>query len=554
MAKRVVFDPNAEDGDGDMKVQDNTVFERPTRPQVSPAIANLTVERKKRQTSAVGRFKRTNPIRPTNVTEKDVSTGGDLKASEIFRQDLLRGLTADEQRTFLGVDKKTYAKMKKENASVNSFAADDLAINAFGYHPTEIWGDAWMTEQILYPKRSQVPPRRLTDMENRYLDLRSQGKIDADIAKELGVSTQRVNQLKNTALKKRDQESILEDEEIDKQIRTLSGLAAADAVFLDTGTSPTGLIGRMTGDVPDDHPVFETQQEREDREQAFADFIYEAYIEPFQYDFWQQNGATPSDDDLFEFLNTVDEFEIRERFENEKEISSWGLEYDEEGNVSTAEWAEQGFLSEADWDDWFDGPMADAFTGTSRDRGKQQGSLFDDNSWEDYRSSKEYTTYGGTEDLMARNTEQHQKFSSWATARDWKKFHHEHFDWWAFPIDEVSNTYGERFRVPEDELKKLRSDQEFLKRLDENLTNASSAYGWDIQAGRWIPDDVRDQDQVPQSLSQIRLYKMARSALVFGRCSHFRSLQRMYDNLSSFGWYKGQDEGFWAKDHPCSQS
>lgn len=33
---------------------------------------------------------------------------------------------------------------------------------------------------------------------------------------------------------------------------------------------------------------------------------------------------------------------------------------------------------------------------------------FDDNKWEDYRKSEEYTTYGGTDDLMARNVEQHK--------------------------------------------------------------------------------------------------------------------------------------------------
>lgn len=552
MAKRVVFNPDARDADGDLTVQDGTIFERPDKPKIPTPDVSIT--RPKRKLSVVGRYKRTSPIRPTSVSERDISTGGPLKTAEILKQDLLKGLTDDEKKSFLGIDDGTLKKMKKQNASINSFAADNIAINAFGYHPTDIWGDVYLDEEILFPKKSQIPPRRLTDLENRYLELRAQGKNDSEIARKFGVSRERVRQIKINSLKKRDQESLLEGEELEKQTRTETGLRIADAVFLDTGNSPTGLIGRMTGDVPDDHPVFETPSERENREQAFADFIYEAYIEPWQNDFWQQQGKTPTDEDLYDFMNTIDEDELRERFEKEKEISSWGLEYDEEGNVSTAEWAEQGFLSEDDWDGWFDGPMADTVSRTSRDGGNTQGSLFDPNQWSNYTQSEEYTTYGGTDDLMVRNTEQHQKFSEWASKREWKNFHREHFDWWAFPIDEVSNTYGERFRVPDEEIEKLRKDPEFLKRLDENLQNAAAAYGWDIKQGRWIPDDVRDQEQVPQTLSQIRLYKMARSAMVFGRCSHFRSLQRMYDNLSSFGWYKGQDEGFWAKDHPCKQS
>jgi DNA-binding CsgD family transcriptional regulator len=539
MPKRIVFDPNAKDGDGDFKVQDGTPFERPNKPSIPKVVPNLSANRSKRwgksKPSLASSYKRTVPLRPTNVSPGEVSTGGLFKMSEIFKQDLLRGLTPAEQQSFLGVDRRTFAKMKKNDASLTSFAADNLALNAFGYHPIEIWGEVWMTEQILYPKKSQIPPTPITDIEESYLKLRAEGKSGPEIAKKLGVTRQRVAQLKASSLKKRDQQSLLEDDELEKRDRIS---AAADAAFLDTGVSPTGLIGRMAGDPPDDHPMWETPQDREDREQAFADFIFEKYIQPWEADFWERNGRNATEDDLYELLNSVDEEEIRESFEAETGISSWGLEYDEVGDVRVADWAEAGFMTQEEYDLWYDNPIV-------------QDNFVSDKNW---RDSAAYKTYGGTEDLMNRNIEQHGKFNSWAQNEEWYKFHNDHFDWWAFPIEEPSNTYGEQFRVPGDEVKKLRSDKEFLKRLDDNLINVAAAYGWDIKAGRWIPDDIRHRDQVPQTLSQIRLYKMARSALVFGRCSHFRSLQRMYDNLASFGWYKGQDLGFWAKDHPCSQS
>ena len=549
-AKRVMFDPNARDADGDSLVQEGTTFERPDKPNV-PDLSRAVKPLRKQQSGLPKR--RTTPIRETNVSASDVRRGGNLKASKIFKQDLISGLTEEEQIGFLGVDRETYNKMKRPGASLNSFAADRIAVNAFGYHPVQIWGDTWMDEQILFPKRTQIPPKADDDMLDKYMGLRSDGKTDLEISETLGVGADRIAQLRSAAIKRREME-LASDEEVNNQNKIAAAREVTNSVFLDTGTSPSGLIGRMTTEIPDDHPMFETMQERDDREQGFADFVYEKYLQPWEFDFWEQNGESPKENDYLDFVAALDADEIRDEFEKETGMSSWGLELDEEGNAMMAEWAEAGFLNEEDYDDWYDGPFSDVFTGTSRDRSNQQGTLFDEDSWTNYRNSKEYTTYGGTDDLMVRNTEQNEKFKKWAGERNWKEFHREHFDWWAFPIDEVSNTYGERFRVPDDELQKLRGDQEFLKRLDENLTNASSAYGWDIKDGRWISDDVRDPDQVPQSLSQIRLYKMARSALVFGRCSHFRSLQRMYDNLSSFGWYKGEDEGFWAKDHQCNQS
>lgn len=500
------------------------------------------------------RGSRLSPLRSTNVADTDISTGKGLRAAAIFETDAFKRMNEGQQRVFLGVSTETFEKLKQPNATIEVGAADRIAVNAFGMHPMEIWGDEYMEQEILSPSKKDKPPKLLSAREEEVLDLRANGFNDTEIAKQLGISRQRVFQLKTRALEKRDQFSLMEDDEIEEKIKAQTARSVATSIFLDTGTSPTGLLGAMTNEDnfdPSD-PMFESPQEREDREQAFGDYISQKYLQPWEEDFNTREGRNPAEQEYLDYIDSLDLEDVAEEFELETGISGWGLEFDEEGNALTAEWAHAGFNSEEEYEEWFDGPMSDIIGETRPD--KTQGTLFDDNKWEDYRKSEDYVTYGGTEDLMTRNTEQHKTFTEWAKSEDWTKFHKEHFDWWAFPIDEVSNSYGERFRVPEDEVIKLRKDKDFLKRLDENLTNATAAYGWDIKSGKWIGDDIRDPDQVPQSLSQIRLYKMARSAMVFGRCSHFRSLQRMYDNLSSFGWYKNQDEGFWAVDHPCSKT
>ena len=549
--RKIMFDPNARNGDGDFTVQDGTPFERPAPPAragVVGAVKFQTPQLPPRPASQ----RREGGRDPAFISSNSIKKNGRLKTSEIFEEPAIRALDEKQQQAFLGVPSSVFKKLKEKDSSIDGYLADQIAVTTFGKHPIDIWGDVWLDEQILNPQKNNKPPGILTQREEEVLDLRATGLNNTEISKRLGISDERVRQIKLSALKKRDQFSLMEDDEIDRKVKPQTARSVATSIFLDTGTSPTGLLGRMTSDDPIDDPMFESPQEREDREQAFGDFIIQNYFEPWEQDFNTREGRNPTEQEYLDYINSLILEDVAEEFELETGIPGWGLEIDEEGNAFTAEWAHAGFNSEKEYNDWFDGPVSDIIKETRP--GKTQGSLFDDRKWEDYRESVTYTTYGGDQDLITRNSEQHQKFSEWTANRDWEQFHNSHFDWWAFPIDEASNTYGQQFAIPPETITKLRADQDFQKKLSENLTNAARAYGWDISGKKWIGDDTRDENQVPGSLAQIRLYKMARSALVLGHCSHFRSLQRMYDNLTSFGWYKGQDEGFWSKDHPCTEA
>lgn len=505
--------------------------------------------------------RRTYPLRETNVKDTDISTGGALKTSQIFDISSIKNLTEDGQASFLGVKKSTLQKMKNPDASISSFKADSIAINAFGMHPIEIWGDDWMNEQVLSPSKRDIPPSPLSVREQEILELRAQGVNDTDIGRQLSLSRQRVQQMKKRALDKRDQQSLMDDDEIEKMEKQQAARAVADAVFIDTGVSPFGLVGSMANPDYSEDEIRKTMAEspmaREAREQAFADFLYEEYISGFENELAKLDGIVDQGElmDLIEGLKREGSDEpiksIAKKFKKTTGLSAWGLEFDEEGNVSSTYYAESDFPSQESLFSWDDRRVDEKFKDSDKKNGSGEKKYTEPIN---YYEREEYKTYGGSEDLMLKNIEQHKTFTDWTKTKDWEKFHFSHFDWWAFPIDEKSNTYGQQYAVPNEEIKILRQDKEFLERLDENLKNATTAYGWDLSLGSWIPDAIRGKNQIPQSLAQIRLYKMARSALIFGKCSHLKSLQKMYDNLTAFGWYNDSKKGFWATDHPCENT
>lgn len=43
--------------------------------------------------------------------------------------------------------------------------------------------------------------------------------------------------------------------------------------------------------------------------------------------------------------------------------------------------------------------------------------------------------------------QQNEKFKQWAKRKSWSTFHSSHYDWWAFPIDSPSGSYGSAYQV-----------------------------------------------------------------------------------------------------------
>ena len=548
----VRFDPNARDGDNDGLVQEQTPYERPKTPSKPDAPKNKPL--KIEAVSPASDLPRTRPLRATNISTEDIQKGGLLKASNLFEADILKKKNRAQRASLLGVSGETIDRMMQDDASLDSFAADRLATNGLGMHPMQVWGEDWLTADINAPKLNKRPPRSETQRETEMLDIRSSGATFDELSKRYGLSRQRVQQILKNATQKRDQRS-LREEKIEDDNLAATARQVSQAVFNDTGVSPDGLIGRMSSEITDNHPIFETEKEREDREQSFQDHI-DKIVEDWELSRTVDGLDNPVTNDYLDFIESLDKDEVRKSFEEETGMDSWGLDFDEDGFAEMTYWAKGGYLSEEDYFDWDSSPMSEVVSAAREDYSKgnsRQPSLFEDTGFEKYKEDPRYKIYGGDINLLKRNSDQLEKFQKWTADKDWPKFHSEHYDWWAYPIDSPSHMYGEEFNLPQQNLKSLRKNKEFLKSVSESISLVAQSYAWDIKSKNWLDNPDINNDQLPQSLSQVRLYKMAKSALEFGLCNEFDSLVAMYENLVEHGW-NFRDEGFWSAKNNCSQS
>lgn len=155
------------------------------------------------------------------------------------------------------------------------------------------------------------------------------------------------------------------------------------------------------------------------------------------------------------------------------------------------------------------------------------------------------TPYGGTKRLIREQRNQTKKFQAWAKAKNWKRFHSEHFDWWTFPIDRGSIAYGYKYTPPQEEFEKLKRNIPYL----DSLRRAASLYlrsmAWDMNAGDWIDNPDFDRGQEPLvNINQARLFKIARSMQMHGLSNELRSVRRMVQSLRDAGVKVGNDD-YW---------
>ena len=115
----------------------------------------------------------------------------------------------------------------------------------------------------------------------------------------------------------------------------------------------------------------------------------------------------------------------------------------------------------------------------------------------------------GTTQLIRQTTLQTSLFKDWMTQSKWRNFwgSGEHFDWWAFPIDDDS-TYGDRFNVAP-AIGELRQNSEFLGAVLENAQLLAIGLGYDLATGQIIDPARADKYAV-------RLFKCGRALHLWG--------------------------------------
>src|SRR5262249_46870431 len=117
-------------------------------------------------------------------------------------------------------------------------------------------------------------------------------------------------------------------------------------------------------------------------------------------------------------------------------------------------------------------------------------------------------SFKGIDAIKKKQKEQLTLFKAWASEGRWAMFHQSHYDWWMFPIDEKSNSYGLEWTVYEGDIARLKQDADYIQNYLEGVRLLALSWGWDLAAQDYIANPKPEQcwRQWP-----VRLQKAAKS-------------------------------------------
>jgi hypothetical protein len=127
----------------------------------------------------------------------------------------------------------------------------------------------------------------------------------------------------------------------------------------------------------------------------------------------------------------------------------------------------------------------------------------------------------GIAELKRKHAEQLAQFREWESTNNWQALHKAHYDWWMFPVDEPSS-YGFAWTVYEGDIAELKQDDVYMKGYEIGVEILARSWGWNIHTAKYLAD--LHYDQCWQNWP-IRLYKCAKSLLLFGYQPQFNSMR-----------------------------
>ena len=154
------------------------------------------------------------------------------------------------------------------------------------------------------------------------------------------------------------------------------------------------------------------------------------------------------------------------------------------------------------------------------------------------------TPYGGDRFVVTHQALELAKHRQLADSGQWKKIHNDHYDWWLFPIDRGSISYGEKYNIAGKPLKRLKRNRRFLKNVAEAIKINALAFGWDIETSTYVDDMNWDAGQDPWLAYPTRIWKMTRSAQILGLKKEFESLLLLQESLAE-GGVKFNHNDYW---------
>lgn len=164
---------------------------------------------------------------------------------------------------------------------------------------------------------------------------------------------------------------------------------------------------------------------------------------------------------------------------------------------------------------------------------------------DDKRSYWNRTPYGGDESVIAHQADETDYHRFLASQGRWKEIHNDHYDWWMFPIDRGSAAYGDFYNVAGEPLERLKKNIRFMDSLAEAVEIQARANGWSLYEKDFIKDPDWDGGQDWTNAYPTRIWKMARSAQIFGLGEEFESLKLMQRSLEASG-IRFNHRKYWA--------
>ncbi len=87
-----------------------------------------------------------------------------------------------------------------------------------------------------------------------------------------------------------------------------------------------------------------------------------------------------------------------------------------------------------------------------------------------------HSDFVGIPGLKSKHELQIRQFRRWARSKNWGEFHHNHYDWWAFPIADRSS-HGTAYSVYDWEVDALKEDTEFMSNFKDGLKLLAESWG-----------------------------------------------------------------------------
>ena len=87
-----------------------------------------------------------------------------------------------------------------------------------------------------------------------------------------------------------------------------------------------------------------------------------------------------------------------------------------------------------------------------------------------------HSDFVGIPGLISKHDSQIRQFRRWARSKHWGEFHHNHYDWWAFPIADRSS-HGTAYSVYNWEVDALKENNEFMSNFKDGLKLLAESWG-----------------------------------------------------------------------------